>query len=320
VSSTFARVAAAALVVAALVVGVSVVLGQEETAPTGKTQPDDYGVPRVAPRLEGRVVDTIGVASFNAWRLLGRAGAEADWDRVTGNPAIDLVGWQESKSEVWADLFPRYRARGWETWYWPDVDGPRSVAVSWRAKTFELLDVDSTKVHDGASPSETAAPFPARWVVEVSLRHRASGLLVTVLNTHVNQTIETGHGWEENLNAERARLHYRTLSRMYDEAEGDVVIGTGDYNWDYADDSTYLPTGGISRTVARHAQSSYAALGLDGVPPTQGSRWIDYVWLSDASVRRRDGAGTAQFERHRSLDGFHSDHRPLLARIRLYGG
>lgn len=312
----------ATLVVACLLAGAALAVGHDDTEPKTKTESEakDYGVARVAPRLEGRLVDTIGVASFNAWRLLGRPGAKADWDRITGNPDLDLIGWQESKSEVWADLYPDYRARGWETWHWPDVDGPRSVAMSWRTRTFELLDVGFTKVHDGGHPSETDAPFPARWVVEVTLRHRESGLRVTVLNTHVNQTIETGHGWEENLNAEMARGHYRLLARMFDEAEGDVVLGTGDYNWDYADDSEYRPAGGISHTVDHQAQSSYEALGLDGVVPTQGSRWIDYVWLADDSVRRRDGSGTAQFARHRSLGGFASDHRPLLARIRLYGG
>ncbi|MDP2773600.1 MAG: hypothetical protein Q8O61_08580 [Nocardioides sp.] len=272
----------------------------------------------MTPRLEGRLVDTIGVASFNAWRLLGRKGAKADWDRITGSSEIDLIGWQESKSTIWADLYPDYRARGWETWHWPDVDGPRSVAVSWRAGTFELVGTGYARMHRGGYPSETDAPFPARWVVRVTLRHLESGMVVTLLNTHANQTIETGHGWEDNLNAERARVHYRKLARLYAEAEGDVVIGTGDFNWDYADDSTYRPTGGISRTVARQAQSSYAALGLDGVVPTYESRWIDYVWLAHSSLRRRDGSGTAQFARHRSMAGFASDHRPLLARIRLY--
>jgi hypothetical protein len=312
----------AAVVAACLVAGTALALRGDDASPepAPATEARDYGVPRVTPRLEGRLVDTIGVVSFNAWRLLGRSGARADWDRISSKPEVDLIGWQESKSEVWADLYPDYRARGWETWHWPDVDGPRSVAVSWRARTFELLDVDYTKVHDGGHPSETDAPFPARWVAQVSLRHRESGLTVTLLNTHVNQTIETGHGWDEGLNAEMARLHYRTLSRMYDGAEGDVVLGTGDYNWDYADDSEYRPEGGISHTVDHHAQSSYEVLGLDGVPPTQGTRWIDYVWIADASVRRRDLSGTAQFAKHRSLGGFASDHRPLLARVRLYGG
>lgn len=58
------------------------------------------------------------------------------------------------------------------------------------------------------------------------------------------------------------------------------MVGTGDLNWDYADDS---------------------------------------VWLAHRSVRGRAGSGVAQFARHRSLGGYRSDHRPLLARIRLYG-
>ena len=63
--------------------------------------------------------------------------------------------------------------------------------------------------------------------------------------------------------------------------------------------------------------SSYGALGLTGVVPTRNTRWIDYVWLSTDSLRP---AGSAQFATHRSLDGFSSDHRPMLARIRLYAG
>ncbi|MCD4536315.1 hypothetical protein LRP67_19665 [Nocardioides sp. cx-169] len=312
------RALALAVVVAALVVGAVVWGRHDDSARPRREEAAPEPVARVAPRLDGRVLDTIGVASVNAWLVLGEPGARADWDRVTSNPEIDLIGWQEASSEAWAGLYPRYRARGWETWHRAGADGPEALAVSWRRRVFTLVDAGYVRAHDASPPGASDAPFPVKWVLQVSLRHRASGMLVTVLNTHVNHTVETGHGWEKNLNAVMARRHYRLLTRMLDEAPGDVVMSTGDYNWDYADDTEYHPRGGIGQTVDRRNQSSYEALGLDGVEATLRTRWIDYVWLADRSVRRPDGRGVAQFARHRSLNGFRSDHRPLLAVIRLY--
>lgn len=275
------------------------------------------GPPAVAP-LRGRVLGTVGVASYNALRHLSHAAAKADWDRITSNEQIDLIGWQESKSPVFRDLYPRYRAAGWDTWHWPDPDGPISLALSWRTSAFTLLNVRFERMHDGASSSQTTDPFPARWVVIARLRHRTSGRTVTLLNTHLNQHIETGQRFEDNLNAERAKIHLRKLARLWDTVEGDVVVGTGDYNFDYADDSRARPSGGISRTMRGHAVSSYEVLGLDGLVPTRNTRWIDYVFLGQRSIRRTSGDGSAQFARHRVLAGYNSDHSPLLARIRLY--
>ena len=102
---------------------------------------------------------------------------------------------------------------------------------------------------------------------------------------------------------------------MWNTTAGDVVAGTGDYNFDHADDADARPRGGISRQFEEEAVSSYDALGLTGVVPTRNTRWIDYVWLSTDSLRP---AGSAQFATHRSIGGFNSDHRPMLARIRIY--
>lgn len=297
--------------------------GSQAIGREGASGAAESGTPRRAPRLPGEVLDTIGVVSYNAWRRLPLARAERDWDRLTAQQRIDLIGWQESKSPAFRDLYPRYRARGWETWHHPDPDGPVSLAFSWRRATFELLDVTIHRMHRGGFPRETDAPFPARWVVQAELRHRPSGRTVTLLNTHVNQTIETGQRFERNLNAERAKLHLRRLARLWNTVPGDVVIGTGDYNFDHADDAAARPAGGIARRFADKAVSSYDALGLRGVVPTRNTRWIDYVWLSTDSLRGPGGtgaAGTVQFATHRSLGGYGSDHRPILARIRLYAG
>lgn len=275
----------------------------------------------VTHRLPGTVIDTIGVASFNAYYRLGLRGSRHDWDRLTSDPAIDVIGWQEAKSPSFRQLNQQYVARGWDTWRWPDADGPIQLALSWRSATFALLGVEFHRMHSGGYPRQTDDPFPARWVVVARLRHLASGRTLTLLDTHLNQHIETGDHFEDNLNARRAKVHLRKLARLWDSAPGDLVVGTGDYNFDYADDSTARPAGGISRTIAGHATSSYDVLGLGGLLPTHDSRWIDYVWVADRTLRTRArDPGTGQFVRHRVLGGFRSDHRPIVATIRWYAG
>jgi endonuclease/exonuclease/phosphatase family metal-dependent hydrolase len=327
---TSLRVLAALVTAAVVLVAVVTVVrdgwdgqdGRDADGP-GQRRAAAEGRPRVAPKLPGEVLTTIGVVSYNALRHLPLERARRDWDRLTGRDDVDLIGWQESKSPAFRRLYPRYRARGWETWHWPDPDGPISLAVSWRTATFELLDVSFRRMHRGGYPRETTDPFPARWVVTAQLRHRATGRTVTLLNTHVNQHIETGERFERNLNAKRAKKHLATLARMWDTAPGSVVLGTGDYNFDFADDSRAKPAGGITRAFRGHATSTYQALGLDGLRPTRKTRWIDYVFVADRSLRRagagaRRGSGTAQIARHRVLGGYASDHAPLLARIRVY--
>lgn len=266
-------------------------------------------------RRSVRAVAVLVAVSMNAFRHLSRRDSESDWDRITGNDKVDLIGWQESKSPEWRSLYPTYRSRGWDTWHVPDPDGPISVAISWRTSVFELESVEPRKMHDGGFPRETTDPFPARWVVEAHFRHKPTGRKVILLNTHVTQHIETGHRFQENLNARRAKVHLKTLAGMWDTvatSPDDVVVGTGDYNFDYADDSRYRPVGGITKRFRGKAVSSYQALGLDGVEPSRLTRWIDYVFLSTDSLRRpsAQGRGTAQFARHRTLNGFRSDHRP----------
>ncbi|MBS44833.1 MAG: hypothetical protein CMH83_17035 [Nocardioides sp.] len=319
--------ASSALVLALLAALAVVVLTTADDSPgrargqAGGEPVAAVGTPSVAPRLRGEVAGTIGVLSFNALKYLGPKRALHDWRRVARRTDVDLIGWQETRNDPWADAAAVFEGEGWRTWQYPDLSGPKQLAVSWRPDVLRLVDVTWQRVHDGATPRETERPFPARYVVRARFVHRASGLTVTLLNTHLNHAIETGHGFDDNLNARRAKQHLRVLSRMWDRTPGDVVLGTGDYNFDQADDAAYRPAGGISRRFAGRAVSSYDALGTDGVVPTLRTRWIDYVWVSAATLRGPLGAGPdghAQLVTHRSLGGYRSDHRPLLARVRLY--
>lgn len=281
--------------------------------------PDVLPRPAPAARLPGPVIATVGVASFNVYRHLPRADAMADALRLTGDDRVDVVGWQETRADYFPDVRRRLARRGWDTWQLWEPDGPFWLAVSWRRASFSLVDGAWTRVHGGAGPQQTDLPFPPRGYLTVTLRHRESGRLLTVVDTHLNQGIETGDGFTDRVNADYARQHLGALADVWDAVPGDLVVGTGDFNFDFADDHRARPEGGIHDTQHGHATSSYDVLGLDGVEPTRESRWIDYVWIADRTLRvRARDAGTGQFVAHRSLGGFHSDHRPLLARIRWY--
>jgi endonuclease/exonuclease/phosphatase family metal-dependent hydrolase len=274
---------------------------------------------RSAAKLPGRVVDDVGVASFNVYRHLPRRLAVEDALRLTAYDEVDIVGWQETRASYFPAVKRRLARRGWDTWQLWQPHGPFWLAVSWRRDRFSLVDGSWTEAHRGAGKQRTDLPFPPRGYVVVTLRHRSSGRLLTVLDTHLNQGIETGARFQDTLNATYAKEHLRALADVWDDLPGDLVVGTGDFNFDFRDDFRARPAGGIWRTQHGRATSSYEVLGTDGVEPTRGSRWIDYVWIADRTLRvRARDTGSGQFVRHESLGGFHSDHRPLLAEIRWY--
>ncbi|NYD56436.1 endonuclease/exonuclease/phosphatase family metal-dependent hydrolase [Nocardioides marinisabuli] len=280
----------------------------------GTPEQDGEAHERVA-RLEGREpAATIRVVSQNVFHDMDRADTQHDMSRIFARGGVDVVGWQEAHTEHFVALHPRYREQGWRTAYFGEAKGSQGDAISWRSDRFALLSRDAWEMHPGAGPRATQRPFAARYVTSVLLRHRASGLTVRVVNTHVNHFIETGQRFRRNINARYAKRHLAWLAERWDTWSGDVVVGTGDYNFDHADDRDARPVGGISRRFAGRAVSSYETLGLAGVPATLEGRWVDYVFLAQQSI----DAGRAQLAAHRSLGGFRSDHRPLQATVRLY--
>ncbi len=288
---------------------------EDGDAPADPTRP----APPPADRLPGRLVDTIGLASFNVYRHLPRRDAMADALRLTGDDRVDVIGWQETRADYFPDVRRRLARTGWDTWQLWEPDGPFWLAVSWRSDDYALVDGSWTEAHGGAGPRRTDLPYPPRGYLVVTLRHQSTGRLLTVVDTHLNQGIETGDGFTDRVNAEDARRHLRLLAEVWDDVPGDLVVGTGDFNFDHADDERARPDGGIHDTQHGHATSSYDVLGLDGVEPTRGTRWIDYVWIADRTLRvEAADEGTGQLVEHTSLDGYASDHRPLVARIRWY--
>jgi hypothetical protein len=272
VARTLAAVVAFAVVVGSALLALG--RGERPASGPGRTDATRPVAASVAPRLDGEVLDTIGVVSENALRHLSYRRAAQDWARITSNPDVDLIGWQESKSPDFRAIYPTYRERGWDTWHYPDPDGPISLAITWRTAVFDLEDVRFEKMHDGGWPRQTTDPFPVRWVVVARLRHLPSGRMVTLLNTHVNHHVETGHRFQHNLNARYAKRHLAALAGLWNTVATEpdkVVVGTGDYNFDHADDARWRPRGGITRTfrgeaVRRTTRSGVGACGPRATP------------------------------------------------------
>ena len=255
---------------------------------------------------------TVGVASYNMFRKDSLADARADVRRLTSRRDVDVVGWQE------ADPFHRAFDRpGWSTRTFRHGRSYSELAVSWRSSEFRLVSAREHKVALGLSWREGRYPFGTRYVAVVRLEHIDSGRVLTVLDTHLPQKIEDRDHlgrWMSTINSIRARAQLRRMAAIWRQAEGRWTVATGDFNFGARADARERPSGGLLRVLGRVATSSYQQLG-SGIGPTHPptARNIDYVWMDRTGVRRGEVAALSQ----RVLSGYHSDHRPLLARLRL---
>lgn len=306
------RHALGALLALVVLTGCSAGADEPRPEPAAGATPDCAGE-RPAVRTYDAPVAELSVASFNVDRTGRPRAIAADVRRLLGRDDLDLVGWQEADTDAFARAVRS--VPGWRTEILDAADGQRQVPISWRTAWWTLVSVTAHPMTEGAGRDRTDHPFRPKWATSVTLRHRASGREVTLLDTHVPNHVETGDRWEDNVNARAARQHYRRLADLLGRPGG-VRLATGDFQWDHHDDLAARPRGGITDTFAGRARSSFEVLGLTGVCPTRNTRWIDYVWIDEPSL----AAGRAGFVTHRSLDGYASDHRPMLATIALLPG
>ena len=255
----------------------------------------------------------LGVASFNMFRQLSSAHASHDAHALTRQSGVDVVGWQEAYpfTDVLRGL------RGWDTKTFSVGKRTTELAVSWRSREFSLVSARQIEVARGVSPRVGRYPFPNRQVAIVTLKHLATGRLLTVLNTHLPWSIEDlgrpGH-WTPTINTLRARRQLSRLAETLKRAEGRWVVATGDFNFDAGADTRYQPPGGPVRALGEVATSSYQQLGRE-VSPTfpENGRRIDYVWANRAAYH----SGRIRFTKQWVLGGLYSDHNALITRMRL---
>ena len=226
-------------------------------------------------------VGTIGVVSMNEYRGLPLELARSDAQRVTSRSDVDVVGWQEA--DGFHSVLAGLTRDGWDTATF--AGGSDELAVSWRRSEFTLVSKSQRLLARGRAVGESAYPFWDTWVLTVTLRHRGSGRLLSVLDTHLppkSENLEDPGHFRATVNAGQARTALRRLAPLWQQAQGRWVVGTGDYNLGHAGDVTVRPPGGISRDFAGRAVSSYDVLGTAGVQATHpvSGRRIDYVFAA----------------------------------------
>jgi endonuclease/exonuclease/phosphatase family metal-dependent hydrolase len=293
--------------------------GAQASLTSGEVEAEDE-IPRVGskpPTRAGKTIelrDQVGLVTMNLFSQLSVAQATADARSLTSRPAVDVVGWQEAQH--FAPVFRTLKERGWETKRFPA--GAKELAVSWRRSEFEYVTSTSRLVAFGVDEVTGRYPFGNRYIVRVTLRHRATGRLLSVINTHLPHKSEDrdrpGH-WTQTSNAARARFQLERMRREWETAPGRWVVGTGDYNFDARADARVALPKAPGKALATVARSSYDVLGgkdlLPTHPPT--GRYIDYVHAARSDLE----SGDLKLLSQRTLFGFNSDHRPLLVRIAL---
>ncbi len=247
------------------------------------------------------------------YRKLTPAQATHDARRLTGRAGLDVVGWQE------ASRFGRvlHSLPGWDSKTFPFGRRNSEIAVSWRRSEFALVSARQRQVARGVSWREGRYPFGNRLVAVVTLRHRDTGRLLTIVNAHLPQAIEDlsrPGRWTPTINAYRARNQLARIAATWRAAPGRWVVGTGDYNFDARADARHRPRGGPRRALGGTAVSSYQALGTDVAPtfPSNGRR-IDYVYVDRSAYRAERMRFTGQWV----IGGFASDHNALVTRLVL---
>lgn len=273
--------------------------GTNTTPPTESGDDTDLGV-----RNNAR---TVGIASVNINRYMGVPNIDHDRRAMLLRKDVDIIGWQEADPNP--HFFDRYRSKGWGTINNTKTAG---VAFSWKRKTFEFVNNRMRRLH-GAHHGSPTTTWRARYAQILTLRHRKTGQKMVFVNAHILPYIEdlTNPGTpRDNLNARVATKAISKVAKVFSKSRNATVIGTGDFNWDYLGDSQQRSPNFVLGQVGRYAQSSYEQLGTTGLIPTLGNRrFVDYVFLGRNSP--------AKFVSHASLSGFRSDHRPLIAKVRL---
>jgi endonuclease/exonuclease/phosphatase family metal-dependent hydrolase len=279
----------------------------QEIPPIGSPPPS-----RVGEVIERR--DLVGVVTMNQFRRLTVEQAREDAQFVTSRSGVDVVGWQESKR--FGPVFANLRERGWATRRFPK--GAKDLAVSWRRAEFEYVSSSSRLVAYGVGDLAGRYPFGHRYIIRVTLRHRETGRLLSVIDTHLPQKIEDldrPGRWLTTSNAARARFQLERMPREWRQAPGRWVVGTGDYNFDVHADADVGLAKAPAKALGSQATSSYAVLGGRDLLPTHRPthRYIDYVHAANSDLR----AGHVEFLGQRVFAGLNSDHRPLLVWLAL---
>ena len=280
------------------------------TSPAYAAEREDRASERSAPRTKA-----VWVATFNLFHELPAKAARRDIRRLAARPRLDVIGWQE----MWGreGVLRRLEKQGWSTWI--PAGEARQDPISWRTASFELLSTETYLAHQAATLKRHRKDVPRKFFNRVTLRHRATGRVVSVFNNHVIPTIESqgqgkpGHPVRPRIRW--AQQHWDRLERAMRAAPGRAIV-VGDFNVDaFVDLEVRHPAMQFAH-LRDSLASSWQVLGGDRsvalTHPTTG-RHIDYVMVGRRALKR----GVLVPTRQQVIEGLRSDHRPLAVKVRV---
>lgn len=242
-------------------------------------------------------MSSLTVGTYNTLHSLSAEVFKRDLYNLTHTTSVDLLGLQEvhgpGRDAVMENL------DGW-TAYRPGWAGSqRQTPVMWRTSAFEMVGYGTELLARGVFT------LPDRWGNWCELLHKPTRRTVYLLNSHAHPHIERAGHPRSLPRTREAEAHFAALvtAARYFGTQGEVFV-TGDFNVDYvADRRVRYPR--FPYTTFANAHLIPCWRGASRVVGTHGNRTIDYVY------HRRSGHVT--FEHVKVLDGYHSDHKPVLA-------
>jgi endonuclease/exonuclease/phosphatase family metal-dependent hydrolase len=265
--------------------------------------------------------ETIRIASYNAGAMVKVKGSVRDVQGLIDD-GVDVIALQEfssgqKRAAVRADFLDCETCL--YDGYMPAEAVPGGQPILYRSDKFTLLDAGMVQVSKdtyvgprGAGPST----LRAKWITWVRLKTIATNRQIYVLNNHAVPTVQRGDGSPNARLPKRVKLYgqhmagLQALITQIQSTTGGAIYVVGDLNVNYRTDSVLAPeVFPYANLTAVGMTATYATLGMPEhgthvLPSGFDKRLIDYGYYQP----RRWVTPSAQ----NILEGFRSDHRPLV--------
>lgn len=269
------------------------------------------------PKDPSRRYSRLSILTYNTFAGTGPIRARADWQGIR-ETRTTIACLQECNPHSRDDMYVH-----------PDWDIWRPTAADWGGPAGEVGRIPPTtnpivwrtkEVEDRAKGVEQLVGemgnYPARYATWVRFKHKESGLVFTVINTHLDTKAARNGVWDHSVSnvVDRYRQCMTALIQMVRThgTHGPVFLaGDFNYHWESAVHKGFPE--GLPRTRFRAVgmHSNWSALGMGEQPTRHGSGWIDYIWL------RSQVRSLVIPEWQRVLHGYYSDHLPVLVTYKI---
>jgi len=269
----------------------------------------------------------VRIVTYNTKYGRSPTSVVADLQRLSAAQA-DVIGLQEMGSRTLRETVRAQFVECSTCTYdavMPDTPEQNATPILYKRSKFDLLSTGTRKVSNttyvgpsGAGPSTMKAKF-VNWV---QLRHRIKGQVMYVLNSHAVPSVQAGGGGRDTNHSARLRLYGQHMSGLKSVVtelgtSGAMIFSTGDFNVNYRRDSVVrdplFPYYNMNQ-VNVHASYDYLGMPLTGTHSLgrgNDTRLIDYVYsLAHVAVTAKS---------QEILQGYGSDHRPVLVRYAIRG-